>query len=229
MMKADMEWVLVLIGIAYSIYSSIKKEAKAREEKMRTGASGKVTPRNAADAMFAKSSGRRTIGDATRDINNVPPARTYGKDITNVQEISVEDIQEDFTTRLNRKLMERGSQPALRRSISEVFGDLTESENKRVTDYDELTSYDDRPNQYASSEHDARSHFKLNKGLRNDSFKVGKSNAFDDLDNEEAEIRRIAKRPALKLDPESLKSYVVMHEVLGKPRSMQPRRASKRG
>jgi hypothetical protein len=231
MMEAGMEWIFILIGIAYSIYSSIKKEAKAREEKMREGGPRprlKIDPRNPADAMYLKQSGRRTIGGTSRDINTVEAARAYGQDVSAVQELSVEDIQEDFTTRLNRKLMERGAQPALRRSISEVFGDLAESENKRIVDYDEISTYDDRPNQYVSSEHDARSHFKLNEGLRKDTFKVGTSNAFDQLDIEDEAERQAAKRPKFKLDPESLKRYVVMHEVLGRPRAMQSLQASKR-
>jgi hypothetical protein len=223
---ASVEWIFVLIGIAFSIYNSIKKEAKAREEKMRT-LGGKPNARKAADALFANSSGRRTIGGTTRDINTVQEASSYGQDVTAVQEVSVEDIQEDFTTRLNRKLMERGAQPALRRSFSEVFGDLTQSENARVVDYDELATYDDRAPKY-SSEHEARSHFKLNEGLRKDSFQVGKSNAFTDLDNEEEAVRQAGKKPRIKLDPASLKSFVIMHEVLGKPKALQAGRRSRR-
>jgi hypothetical protein len=241
-----MEWIFILIGIAYSIYSSIKKEAKAREAKMRSGQmphgqmphrqmphgqmrnaqmlNRKVTAQTTADELFAGKSGRRTLGGTTRDINTVEAARSYGQDVSAVQELSVEDIQEDFTTRLNRKLMERGAQPALRRSISEVFGDSALSENKQVVDYDELSTYDDRSARYASSEHDARSHFKLNEGLRKDSFKVGGVSAFDELNSEEEASRRSTRKSVLKLDPESLKQYIVMHEVLGKPRAMQPLR-----
>jgi hypothetical protein len=231
MMKADMEWIFILIGIAYSIYSSIKKDAKAREAKMREGGPRprlKIDPRNPADAMFVKESGRRTIGGAKRDINTVAEARAYGRDVTAVEELSLEDVQEDFTTRLNRKLMERGAQPGLRRSISEVFSDLTESENKRAVDYDDLPSYDDRSNKYVGTEHDARSHFKLNEGLRKDSFQVGKSSVFDDLDNEEEAARRSGRKRIIQLDPASLKRYIVMHEVLGKPRATQSLQASRR-
>ena len=237
-----MEWILILAGIAYSIYTSIKKESKAREEKLRQ--SGKLTAKRTADQMFAQSSGRRTLGGDRpgRDINTVSAAREYGTDVSTVQELSVEDIQEDFTTRLNRKLMERGAQPALRRSISEVFGDLTVSENQQVVDYDELATYDDRSRSYDdrtrsyddrarsyddrapkySTEHDTLSHFKLNEGLRKDSFQVGKTNAFDELDLEEEQVRRSVRKSSITLDPESLKRYLIMHEVLGKPRAMQP-------
>lgn len=233
-----MEWIFILIGIAYSIYSSIKKEAKAREEKLRQ--TGKLTPKptakRTADQLFAQSSGRRTLGGdrPTRDINAVQPASTYGTDVSTVQEVSVEDMQEDFTTRLNRKLMERGAQPALRRSISEVFGDLTVSENQRVVDYDELATYDDRSRGFDdrknyddtfpkfSAEHDTRSHFKLNVGLHSDRFRAARVNAFDELDLEEAAERKLIRKSSITLDPESLKRYIIMHEVLGKPRAMQP-------
>lgn len=220
-----MEWIFILIGIAYSIYSSMKKEARAREEKLRQ--TGKPTAKRTADEIFARPSGRRTLGGERpgRDINTVQAAREYGKDVSAVQELSIEDLQEDFTTRLNRKLMERGAQPALRRSISEVFGDLTVSENQQVVDYDELATYDDRTPSYDtreprySTEHDARSHFKLNEGLRKDSFHVGKTSAFDELDSEE-DLKAKGRGSSLKLDPDSLKQYVIMHEVLGPPRAI---------
>jgi hypothetical protein len=232
-----MEWIFILIGIAYSIYSSIKKEAKAREEKLRqtVKSTGKITPQRAADQMFARGSNRRTLGAERdeRDINTVQAARAYGTDVSSVQELSVEDIQEDFTTRLNRKLMERGAQPALRRSISEVFGDLTLSENQRVVDYDDIATYDDRAPSYDdrtpnyddrapkySTEHESRSHFKLNEGLRKDSFHVGKMNAFDELDLEQSANAPKARVP-IKFDAASLKQYVIMHEVLGKPRAIE--------
>jgi hypothetical protein len=239
-----MEWIFILIGIAYSIYSSIKKEAKAREEKLRQ--TGKPTARRTADQMFAQSSGRRTLGGThghtlssdrpTRDINAVQPASTYGTDVSTVQEVSIEDMQEDFTTRLNRKLMERGAQPSLRRSISEVFGDLTVSENQRTVDYDQLATYDDRSRGFDdrinyddsfpkyAAEHDTRSHFKLNEGLHSERFRAARSNAFEELDLEEEAERKLVRKSSITLDPESLKRYFIMHEVLGKPRAMQPRR-----
>ncbi|HET6512300.1 MAG TPA: hypothetical protein VFH43_08915, partial [Candidatus Kapabacteria bacterium] len=84
-------------------------------------------------------------------------------------------------------------------------------------------SYDDRSPKY-STEHDSRSHFKLNEGLRKDSFHVGKSNAFDELDLEEEAERKAVRKSSIALDAESLKRYIIMHEVLGKPRAMQPLR-----
>jgi hypothetical protein len=218
-----MEWVLILIGVGYSLWSSYKKEAKEREQKLRPDP--KITAKRVADELFAQSSGRRTLSRSqpSGDINVVPVARSYGRDVSTVQELSVEDVQEDFTTRLNRKLMERGKQAELRRSGSayENFGDFAKSENERIRDYDDLPSYDDRSASTAA-EHDPRSHFKLNEGLRKDAYRVTSGpNAFEQLDSEEEAERVRSDRPVFTLDRRSLQSYIVMHEVLDKPRSLR--------
>jgi hypothetical protein len=217
-----MEWVLILIGVGYSLWSSYKKDAKEREQKLRGPGPAYRGP---GTGQVDAASGRRTLSRSqpSRDINVVPAARSYGQDVTAVRELSIEDVQEDFTTRLNRKLMERGKQADLQRSGSgyENFGDSAKSENERVRDYDDLPSYDDRSAR-TSTEHDNRSHFKLNEGLRKDAYRVSSGpSAFDELDSAEEAERVRADRPLFTLDRKSLQSYVVMHEVLGKPRSLR--------
>ncbi|HET6511679.1 MAG TPA: hypothetical protein VFH43_05775 [Candidatus Kapabacteria bacterium] len=204
-----MEWILILGGIAYSIWSSYKKDQREREQK--SPQHQRMTAKNAADEMFARSSGRRTISHERQEV----PASRYGQDVTEVQEVSLEDIQEDFTTRLNRKLLERNM--ALEAQGYERFGESSVPETTRYRDYDELTTYDERPVS-RSSEHQYASHFKLNEGLRKDNFRVGSG---EDLFAEETADASTGLGKRLPLDKESLKNYIIMHEILSKPKSIR--------
>ena len=203
-----MEWILILGGIADSIWSSYKKDQREREQKMHPNR--RVATRNTADTPFAQPSGRRTITHERQEV----PASRYGQDVTEVQEVSLEDMQEDFTTRLNRKLHEKNK--ALEARGYEIFGETAIPETTRYRDYDELASYDDRTT-FVTSEHQYDSHFKLNEGLRRDKFRVGSG---EDLFAEEvAETSDVKNR--VPLDKDSLKNYIIMHEVLSKPKSLR--------
>lgn len=214
-----MEWILILIGVGYSLWSSYKKDAKEREQKLRGPA---TAIRGPGSGQTDSVSGRRTLSRAqpTRDINVVPAARKYGQDVSEVREVSVEDFQEDFTSRLNRTLMEKGLRSEHPGSVYENFGELTSAETERIRDYDDLPSYDQRATR-TSTEHDYTSHFKLNEGIRKHGVRVSGPSAFDELDIEEEAERVRSNRRIFTLDRASLQSYIVMHEVLGKPRSLR--------
>lgn len=208
-----MEWILILGGIAYSIWSSYKKDQREREQKMPPNQ--RMTARKTADETFARSSGRRTISNERQEV----PASRYGQDVTEVQEVSIEDMQEDFTTRLNRKLLEKNK--ALEARGYEIFGETAIPETTRYRDYDELASYDDRSPSLSTSlstEHQYASHFKLNEGMRRDAFAV---NRRKDLFAEETTDLGSGLKNRLPLDKQSLKNYIIMHEVLSKPKSVR--------
>jgi hypothetical protein len=219
-----MEWVLVLIGIAYSIWSTYRKEARENEEKQRATRT-KLGPNDAADHIFShrgmtSPSGRRTLGT----MQPSRPDPNYVPEVATPEGVTIED----FTSRINERRMYDDPADDIRRTLAEVFGERARPETERYTDYDDLPSYDrlgsydDRSRAAYGSEHEYTSHFKLNEGLRKDSFKVAKRSAFDDEDPAGNDYDRPAQpRKAITLDRGSLKSYMVMHEILKKPKAVE--------
>lgn len=227
-----MEWVLVLIGIAYSIWSTYRKEAKENEQKRQQGnpqiaRQRPVTSREAADHVFSHRSGRRTLGDTdpniVREANQVREVSAV-REVGAIREVGIDEMQEDFASRLNRTILSRDVESDIRRTLAEVFGDTNtletlRPETERYKDYDKLSTYDDRIKSSYTHEHNYGSHFKLNEGLRKDSFRVGSESGFDDADD--AYEKKSEPRKLITLDKGSLKSYYIMHEILSKPKALE--------
>lgn len=199
-----MEWWLVLIGVAYSIWSSFKKDQREREQRETGAQEDPFYPPRTTDRTRTTDRPRTFVKNAYPQHSTDDPRITDDPRPFSEWTLAIDEIKREFN--------------ALRSTPYEArFADTNVPIETRKKTYDDIPSYDGRV-PIRNSEHQYESHFKLNEGLRKDTFRVG-SNFADELVLDEPLVQQT--RSPLKLDRDSLKSYVIMHEVLGKPKSME--------
>lgn len=210
-----MEWILLLIGIAYSLWSSFTKEQRDRHRRqperpmrMRQGVGTDV---NEAFRAARVSDQREPAGSEQPVFVRGGSLSRAAEEIRKQIEASIEEVFE----------AERGPTDKQRRTYDEAS---RYEAQPRV--YDEAASYDARTESTYASEHGSASHFKHNEGLRKDTFQVSAPTSEPGVVSSfAADVyeKKDVGRKGFVVDRSALRSYIIMHEVLSKPKYLRRR------
>jgi hypothetical protein len=198
-----MEWILLLIGIAYSLWSSFKNEEREKLKRQ------------------SQTPARSQSGEA-EDFNEV--FRRLGAKEQRAHKASVTQPLSQRSNPLSRASEEIRRQ--IESSIEEVFLDERGPSDAKRHVYDSASSYDTKFESTFSSQSKSTYQFTSNEGLHMDGIRPVSelsSLEFDAADAFAADVYELKapERKGFVVDRSALRSYVIMHEVLSPPKHLR--------